>query len=183
MPREARAKTLVEALVETKALAMIRAWLEVAVEEADLEAVDAVADGRTTKMIMPRVLRILMAINVRHVLRALGVEQLALTGPHYQGLASHIAGDFYYSNGGGCKSTSSRCYLLLWLLSTGLVSLTQASSKERWEHHIRDDIPPEPTMYRILMGSKVSFTSNDRRRRRHGYDFLILTIQLLRRWS
>jgi hypothetical protein len=47
---------------------MIRAWLEVAVEEADLEAVDAVADGRTAKMMMPRVLRILMNINVRHVL-------------------------------------------------------------------------------------------------------------------
>lgn len=68
VPREARVKTLVEALVETKALAMIRAWPEVAVEEADLEAVDAVADGRTAKMMMPRVLRILMNINVRHVL-------------------------------------------------------------------------------------------------------------------
>lgn len=61
-------------------------------EEADLEAVDAVADGRTTKLIVPQVLRILMAINVRHVLRALGGEQLALTGPHFQGLAFDIAG-------------------------------------------------------------------------------------------
>lgn len=74
MPREARVKTLVEALVETKALDMIRAWVEVAAEEADLEAVDAVADGRAAKMTMPRVLRILMAINVRHILRALDAE-------------------------------------------------------------------------------------------------------------
>jgi hypothetical protein len=57
VPREARAKTLVEALVETKALAMIKAWLEVAMEEADLEAVDAVADGRTARIkMLPRVL-------------------------------------------------------------------------------------------------------------------------------
>lgn len=82
-------------------------------EEADLEAVDAVADGRITKMMMvPRVLRILKTINVGNALGALGVEQLALTGLHFQGLASHIAGDFYCNDRGGYKSTSSGCCLL-----------------------------------------------------------------------
>lgn len=50
-----------------------------------------------------------------HVLRTPGVEQLALTGLHFQDLAIHIAGDFYCNNGAATQGN------FWWMLSAIMI--------------------------------------------------------------